>query len=89
MNFENFFICLSNWRIYLNPKKYSFGLVTIEYTGPLVDKEGLTFSKKNIEQVINFIQPTTQKKLRSFLGLATTFEITFEIIHFLRDHYKN
>jgi len=80
MNLENLFICLSSRRIYLNPKKCSFGLETIEYTGHLLDKEGLTFSKKKIEQVIDFIQPSTQKELRSFLGLANYFRNN------IRDH---
>jgi len=80
MNLENLFICLSDRRIYLNQKKCSFGLETIEYTGHLLDKEGLTFSIKKIERVIDFIQTTTLKELRSFLGLANYFRKN------IRDH---
>ena len=73
INLEKLFIRLHECGITLNPKKCSFGLEEIEYTGHLLDKEGLTFSKTKIEQVVDLVQPTTQKELRSFLGLANYF----------------
>jgi hypothetical protein len=42
----------------------------IEYTGHLLTEDGLSFSDKKIDKVINFKQ---QKELRSFLGLTNYF----------------
>ena len=70
---------LSSKGITINPKKCSFGLEQIEYTGHVLDNNGLSFSAKKKSQVVDFLQPETQKDLKSFLGLANYF----------RDHIRN
>ena len=70
---------LSSKNIIINPKKCSFGLEEIEYTGHVLDQTGLSFSAKKKSQIVDFIQPETQKDLKSFLGLANYF----------RDHIRN
>ena len=64
---------LNEKNIKLNPKKARIGLPSIEYTGHVLSEDGLTFSNKKIDKVINFKQPNTQKELRSFLGLTNYF----------------
>jgi hypothetical protein len=59
--------------INLNPKKAKIGMSQIEYTGHVLTENGLKFSDKKIDKVINFKQPKTQKELRSFLGLTNYF----------------
>ena len=59
--------------IKLHPKKAKIGMPQIEYTGHLLTEDGLSFSSKKIDKVIKFKQPTTQKELRSFLGLTNYF----------------
>ena len=78
-NLETILARLSVKGITLNPKKCKLGLEEVEYTGHVLDKIGLSFSSQKKEQIINFTIPTTQKELRSFLGLANYF----------RDHIRN
>lgn len=66
-------------RMTANPEKCDFGLPEIEYVGHVLDKNGLSFSKKKLSQVLDFPKPIYQKELKSFLGLANYF----------RDHVEN
>ena len=70
---------LSSKNIIINPKKCSFGLEEIEYTGHVLDQTGLSFSARKKSQIVDFIPPETQKDLKSYLGLA----------YFFRDHIRN
>ena len=56
------------------------GLPRIEYVGRVVDKDGLSMSKKKIVTVLNFSIPKNFTLLRSFLGLANYFR-QFAPIH--------
>lgn len=67
------------YRLTANPEKCRFGLAEIEYVGHLLDKDGLSFSKKKKAKVLDFPKPVYQKELKSFLGLANYF----------RDHVAN
>ena len=73
INIETLLKMLSEKNIKINPKKAKIGLPEIEYTGHVLSEEGLNFSAKKIEKVVNLKLPTTQKELRSFLGLTNYF----------------
>lgn len=61
------------YKLKLSPKKCIFGVTEVEYVGRIINHEGITFSKRKKEFVVNFIKPKTQKELKSFLGIATYF----------------
>ena len=50
-----------------------FGATEIQYTGHVLNEQGLSFSKEKIEKVSGFTKPTTQKELKSFVGFVTYF----------------
>ena len=79
--------------ITIHPKKCSFGLTQVEYTGHLLDSTGLSFSEKKREKVVDFRQPATQKELRAFLGLANYFRNHIKhhstLVHPLQEMVKN
>jgi hypothetical protein len=56
-----------------NPEKCKFGVNSVEYVGHVIDSEGLNFSDKKKEQVLDFPLPTLIKELHSFLGLVNYF----------------
>jgi hypothetical protein len=62
---------LQDHNITVNPEKCILG--KIEYTGYVLDNEGISFSKEKIASVINFRKPETHKELKSFLGMVTYF----------------
>ncbi len=64
--------CRKN-RITLNPKKFQFGLDTIDYVGYKVSKDGVQVNDKKIEGITKFPQPTNTKELQSFMGLVNQF----------------
>ena len=84
---------LASKNITIHPKKCSFGLREVEYTGHLLDESGLSFSTKKKEQVVDFRQPSNQKELRSFLGLANYFRNHIRnhstLVHPLQEMVKN
>jgi hypothetical protein len=57
----------------LNPSKCSFLLREVEFTGHILNREGLTFSRKKIQQALDFPRPQTQKQMKMFLGLINHF----------------
>jgi hypothetical protein len=63
----------------VNPKKTKLGLPEVEYVGHLVSATGTSFTPENRLKVLDFPQPTTQKEMLQFIGLANYF----------RDHVQN
>ena len=59
--------------ITINPAKCILGTASIEYTGHVLDHEGISFSREKIYSAVNFPLPQTQKDLKSFIGLANYF----------------
>ena len=57
----------------LNPKKCEFGLSEVEFVGHTINDTGISFSKEKLHEVVTFRHMTTQKELRSFLGLGNYF----------------
>jgi hypothetical protein len=63
----------------VNPKKTKLGLPEVEYVGHLVSATGTSFTPEKRLKVLDFPQPTTQKEMLQFIGLANYF----------RDHVPN
>ena len=78
-NLRKIFKRCRQYNIKLNPKKCRLGLGEVEYVGHQINSEGLTFTKKKRDSVIDFPRPEYGKQLKSFLGLA----------NFFRDHIRN
>ena len=76
---ETVYVRLKSKRITLNPKKCEFGLSEVEFVGHTINDTGISFSKEKLHGVVTFRHMTTQKELRSFLGLGNYF----------RDHVLN
>lgn len=60
-------------RITFNPSKCKFGLTKVEYIGHTIDHEGLHFTRKRLDSILDFELPRSQKRMKSFLGLANYF----------------
>ena len=63
----------------LHPKKARIGLRSVEYTGHVIDRTGISFSREKIQTLLDFPVPTNKKAPKQFLGLANYF----------RDHIKD
>jgi hypothetical protein len=72
-NLRATFMRLREKRITLNVDKCKLGLEQVEYVGHTIDSEGLTFSPEKLNKVKDFVLPTKQSKLKSFLGLTNYF----------------
>ncbi len=72
---ENVFALLKNNRLSLRIKKRSFMQPNVELSGHIVDRNGLHIYEQKVEEVRDAIPPTTRKKLRSFLGLASYYHL--------------
>lgn len=59
--------------ITLNPEKCSFGMSEVVYVGHTLNEQGIHFTRSKLDSVKNFPRPTTERQLRSFLGLANWF----------------
>ena len=60
-------------KLLLHPRKAHIGLKRIEYTGHVLDREGLSFSPEKLRTVLDFPLPTTKGALKKFTGLANYF----------------
>jgi len=60
-------------------RKTELGLAEVEYVGHLVSPTGTSFTPEKRMKVLDFPQPTTQKEMLQFIGLANYF----------RDHVPN
>ena len=61
------------FNIKLSPAKCKFGLKRIEFVGRVLDEQGISISEKKKEFVVNFLRPSNQKQMKSFLGLINHF----------------
>ena len=59
--------------IVVNVAKSQFGVPSLEFLGHHVDSAGIRPLECKIEAIRNFPQPTTQKKLRQFLGMINFY----------------
>lgn len=66
-------------QITCNPDKCRLGMSEIEWVGHHIDAKGISFSREKLDGIQAFPLPSTQKQLKSFIGLANYF----------RDHVLN
>jgi transposase InsO family protein len=78
-NVRRVFDRMRKHKLLLHPKKARIGLQTVEYTGHVLDRTGLSFSPQKIRTLLDFPIPQRKQQLKQFLGLANYF----------RDHIKN
>lgn len=57
-----------DWKVKLS--KCAFGQRSLSYLGHVISDQGVSTDNSKIEAIKNWIQPTTPKQLRGFLGLA-------------------
>lgn len=65
--------CLNDHGVVVNPAKCVLGVPQLEFLGHLVDSRGIRPLEENLQSVRTFPQPTTQRKLREFLGLVNFY----------------
>ena len=78
-NLDDVLTRLGKHRLTANPKKCKMGLSEVTYVGYRINEQGISFSREQLQSVIDFPRPETAQQLRSFLGLANYF----------RDHIRN
>ncbi len=64
---------LRDRNVAVNPRKTELGLAEVEYVGHLVSATGTSFTPEKRMKVLDFPQPTTQKEMLQFIGLANYF----------------
>lgn len=67
------FTILQQQQLYLKLSKCIFGATIIEYLGHFISAKGVNTDPKKIAVIRDWPVPTTQKHLRSFLGLANYY----------------
>ena len=72
-NIERVLTRFAEYNITVSPKKCKFLMDSIEYLGHKIDKEGISFSDKQKESVLNFQLPETVGKLKQFMGVCEYF----------------
>ena len=59
--------------IVINPSKCEFGVPQLTFLGHTVDQHGIRPLPSKVETLCAFLRPTTQRKLREFLGLVNFY----------------
>ncbi|CAM8950453.1 unnamed protein product [Rhodiola kirilowii] len=67
------FSILLQHRLYLKLSKCTFGATSVEYLGHFISASGVSTDPRKINVVKDWPPPTSQKQLRSFLGLANYY----------------
>lgn len=67
------FDILLHEKLFLKPSKCTFGASTIEYLGHFISGEGVSTDPSKVIAIEQWPTPSTQKQLRSFLGLANYY----------------
>ena len=67
------FECLSEYGVVINPAKCEFGVAQLQFLGHDVDSKGIRPLAEKVQVIHDFPQPTTQRKLREFLGLVNFY----------------
>ena len=68
----------AQYKIKINPDKLRMGMEGIEVVGHTLDHTGIHFDRTRLDGILDIPLPTTQKGLKSFLGVCGWF----------RDHVK-
>ena len=64
---------LSQYGIVINAQKSILGVGSVKFLGHLVDQNGIRPLPDKVEAIHNFPKPTTQKKMREYLGLVNFY----------------
>ena len=64
---------LHDHNITVSPEKCSFGITEVEFLGHTINHQGIRFSRDKLDKVLQIEPPTTQKQLKSFLGVTIFF----------------
>ena len=70
---EELFSTLEKFNVTLNPAKTQIGLKEVEFIGHTINREGVTFSREKIAEVIGIDRPEFDVQLKSFVGLVNYF----------------
>ncbi|CAL9238184.1 unnamed protein product, partial [Arabidopsis halleri] len=70
---EIVFSILRHQQLYLKLSKCTFGATRIEYLGHFISFEGVSTDPSKVQAIKQWPTPTSQKQLRSFLGLANYY----------------
>jgi hypothetical protein len=54
--------------MFLNPKKFAFGLTQGKLLGHIVSKYGINIDPERITTILNLPAPTSKKEIQSFMG---------------------
>lgn len=74
--------CLADANLKLQIDKCEFAKCEIEFLGHVLNEKGLKLSFKNVEAIEKIKLPTTQKQIKSFLG------ITSYLRRYIKDYSK-
>uniref|UniRef100_A0A1X7T8A0 Reverse transcriptase domain-containing protein n=1 Tax=Amphimedon queenslandica TaxID=400682 RepID=A0A1X7T8A0_AMPQE len=83
--------------IVINPSKCQFGVSELVFLGHIVNKDGIRPLPEKIEALRTYPRPTTQRKLREFLGLINFYNrivpnlasLLSPLYKYLGKEYKN
>ena len=66
---------LSQQDITINVQKSEFGASILKFLGHIVSKDGILPLPEKVDAITNFPTPTTQRKLKEYLGLINFYRI--------------
>ena len=64
---------LSEHGVVVNPHKCLFGAATVTFLGHRIDQQGIYPLQEKVQVVRDFPQPSSQRKLREFMGLVNIY----------------
>ena len=70
---EQVFARLEQFNVKANPKKILIGLTEIEYVGRVLSESGIEMSEARKKDIWEIAEPSTQRGLKSFLGMTGYF----------------
>jgi hypothetical protein len=72
-NFRTILMRFAQYKIKINPDKLRVGMEGIEVVGHTLDHTGIHFDRTRLDGILDIPLPTTQKGLKSFLGVCGWF----------------
>ena len=74
--------CFKQYGLLIKPSKYVLGVTSLESLGHQVSSEGITPLEEKVKAILDFLLPSTRKKLHQFLGPIKFYH------HFIRSCAK-
>ena len=68
IDLRNFFERIKDYRLRLNPQKYTFGVTARKLLGFLVSDRGIKVDPSKIKVILDMPPPKSEKEIRGFLG---------------------